>query len=79
MVEDICTHVLILDHGQSRFFGPLGELKESYLSTEESASLENIFFLATQTRLHGAPDDSSPAGDEIRAQDTVSATRYRGL
>lgn len=79
MVEDICTHVLILDHGQSRFFGRLGELKASYLSTEESASLENIFFLATQTRRNGSSEDASTVVDEIRSQEMVSVTRCRRM
>ncbi len=48
MVEDICTHILILDTGKQKFFGTLGDLKKQYLREEQNATLEKIFFLATQ-------------------------------
>ena len=48
MVEDICTHVLIIDAGQQRFCGTFDELKETFVSSEPAASLEQIFFLATE-------------------------------
>ena len=47
MVEDLCTHILILNRGRQRFFGPLAELRENFLTAEQEASLERIFFLAT--------------------------------
>ncbi|MCA8998938.1 MAG: ABC transporter ATP-binding protein [Planctomycetaceae bacterium] len=47
MVEDICTHVLILKQGHVRFSGPIDDLKASYLSTQDQATLEQIFFHAT--------------------------------
>jgi ABC-2 type transport system ATP-binding protein len=47
MVEDICTHVLILTRGEQRFFGRLDELREVYGVGSDDATLENIFFLAT--------------------------------
>ena len=47
MVEDLCTHVLILAGGVERFFGPLGELRTSYDHVDAAASLEDIFFAAT--------------------------------
>ncbi len=50
MVEDICTHVLILNAGKSRFFGSLDELKETFVTSEHEATLEQIFFLATEDR-----------------------------
>jgi ABC-2 type transport system ATP-binding protein len=48
MVEDICTHVLILDQGQQRFCGPIGELRSRFACEEQDASLEDIFFRATE-------------------------------
>ena len=48
MVEDICTHVLILKQGQQRFFGTLAELKSLFTASCDSASLEQIFFHATE-------------------------------
>ncbi len=46
MVEDICTHVLILEKGQKQFFGSLEELKQSFSdsSADESRTLEEIYF-----------------------------------
>jgi ABC-2 type transport system ATP-binding protein len=47
MVEDLCTHVLILDRGVQRFCGPLAELRNSFDDVDADASLEEIFFAAT--------------------------------
>ncbi|MCR9201844.1 MAG: ABC transporter ATP-binding protein [Planctomycetaceae bacterium] len=46
MVEDICTHILLLGGGQQRFFGTVDELRLEF-ADHGSASLEQIFFLAT--------------------------------
>ena len=55
MVEDLCTHILILNSGRQRFFGTLAKLKESFLSEEQQLSLERIFFLATSSSESPAP------------------------
>lgn len=47
LVEDICTHLLILSKGQRRFFGPLGELRSAFSEISGDASLEEVFFHAT--------------------------------
>jgi len=47
MVEDLCTHVLILDQGVQRFCGSLDELRETFDRDDADASLEEIFFAAT--------------------------------
>ena len=47
MVEDLCTHVLILADGLQRFFGPVDELRTSFDHIDSAASLEDIFFAAT--------------------------------
>lgn len=49
MVEDICSHILMLDQGQTRFSGPIGDLRSRFLADDADASLENIFFMATDT------------------------------
>ena len=57
MVEDICTHVLILDQGRSRFWGTLEQLRVEFGSNDdvatqqdksdlENSSLERAFFTA---------------------------------
>jgi ABC-2 type transport system ATP-binding protein len=49
MVEDLCTHVLILDRGVQRFWGRLDELRTTFDRAREAASLEEIFFAATSS------------------------------
>jgi ABC-2 type transport system ATP-binding protein len=47
IVEDICTHVLILNAGQERFCGTLDEFRSTFAVDNENASLEQAYFLAT--------------------------------
>ena len=47
MVEDLCTHVLILAGGTQRFCGPLDELRRRFDTEESVTRLEEIFFAAT--------------------------------
>jgi len=47
MVEDICTHVLILQQGSQRFFGTMQDLKAEFAETTDDQTLEDIFFQAT--------------------------------
>lgn len=49
MVEDLCTHVLILAGGVQRFFGPIDELRTSFEHMDAAARLEDMFFAATST------------------------------
>jgi ABC-2 type transport system ATP-binding protein len=49
MVEDLCSHVLILDHGTQRFFGPIEELRVCFEHVDADASLEDIYFAATSS------------------------------
>ena len=48
MVEDICSHVLILKQGQQRFAGTIKELKSLFTADCDKATLEQIFFQATE-------------------------------
>ena len=47
LVEDICSHLLILDRGQSRYWGPTGEVRATFADIGDDATLEEIFFHAT--------------------------------
>jgi ABC-2 type transport system ATP-binding protein len=47
MVEDLCTHVLILTGGVQRYFGPMDELRTSFDQENTASSLEDVFFAAT--------------------------------
>jgi ABC-2 type transport system ATP-binding protein len=41
VIEEVCSHVAILDRGRRRFFGPIDELRASAASDD---TLEEIFF-----------------------------------
>jgi ABC-2 type transport system ATP-binding protein len=47
MVEDLCTHLLILARGQSLFCGTLEQARTRFPQMSGQASLEEIFFHAT--------------------------------
>jgi ABC-2 type transport system ATP-binding protein len=49
MVEDICTHVLILQAGHTRFFGTVGDLQCRFAPGRGERSLEEMFFLAVRS------------------------------
>ena len=53
MVEDICTHVMILEEGQQKFYGDLNELKSQFQHADD-ASLEEIFFQTVGHTVQGA-------------------------
>jgi ABC-2 type transport system ATP-binding protein len=70
MVEDICSHVLVLDAGLCKFFGPLAEFRDRFLDQENSnaASLENAFFSAlSEVEQQIAPDVVTIAIPEMPA------------
>ena len=50
MVEDICTHVLVLNSGRRKFFGELDELRKRFQVGDDknidASSLEQAFFSA---------------------------------
>jgi ABC-2 type transport system ATP-binding protein len=47
LVEDLCTHLLILDHGRRIFFGPVEQARLAFPNVSGDASLEDMFFRAT--------------------------------
>lgn len=47
LVEDLCTHLLILDHGRRIFFGPVEDARLAFASVSGNPSLEEMFFRAT--------------------------------
>jgi ABC-2 type transport system ATP-binding protein len=48
LVEDLCTHLLILHRGQQLFCGPIAEARAAYAGMDADASLEDVFFRATE-------------------------------
>ncbi len=53
LIEDLCTHLLILSQGQSLFCGTMEQARMMYPELGDGTSLEEIFFRATS----GAPDE----------------------
>ena len=47
MVEDICTHLLVLEQGEMKFFGTAAELRLAYAANQSDCTLESIFLRAT--------------------------------
>lgn len=48
LIENLCTHLLILRHGESLFYGTLQEAKSRYGELSEDVSIEDVFFKATE-------------------------------
>ena len=48
LVEDLCTHLLILHRGQQLFCGPIAEARAAFSGMDADASLEEVFFRATE-------------------------------
>lgn len=48
LVNDLCTHLLIVHHGRSLFFGPVDEARAAFAGINPDASLEEVFFRATE-------------------------------
>lgn len=47
MIETVCTHVLVLERGQTKFCGPMVDFKNQFEADGSPASLEQAFFAAT--------------------------------
>ena len=58
LVEDLCTHLLILERGRSIFCGPMSAARALFADDTGEASLEEVFFRATE----GAPAQRDPQG-----------------
>jgi ABC-2 type transport system ATP-binding protein len=47
LIEDLCTHLLILHHGKRIFVGPVEDAKSAFANVSSDASLDEMFFRAT--------------------------------
>jgi len=52
MIEDVCTHLLVMKAGKAQYFGPTDQLRRCY---PDATSLEQAFFAAT-----GEPETPTP-------------------
>ncbi|MFM8224083.1 MAG: hypothetical protein ACKOJF_34720, partial [Planctomycetaceae bacterium] len=48
LIEDLCTHLLILERGERRYFGPVDQARLQFAGDSQSSSLEDVFFEATE-------------------------------
>jgi ABC-2 type transport system ATP-binding protein len=48
LIEDLCTHLLILHRGRRLFFGRVSEARSAFAQIDTDASLEEVFFRATE-------------------------------
>jgi ABC-2 type transport system ATP-binding protein len=68
LVEDLCTHLLILDRGRQRFCGSVADARERFGAG--GGSLEDVFFRATDVPVDaivaesGSDDAGRPGADE---------------
>ena len=49
VVEDMCSHLLILDRGAKRFCGLINEARRAFSADSSKESLEDIFFRLTES------------------------------
>jgi ABC-2 type transport system ATP-binding protein len=57
LVEDMCSHLLVLHHGRRLYFGPLGDLRASAGDVDPGATLEDIFLRMTEDGAEAAGPD----------------------
>ena len=61
MVEDICSHVMILEKGTRKFFGPIDDLKSTIgaQANDDLQSLEEIYFATMKLLQTSTPAEAS--------------------
>ena len=59
LVEEICSHILIVKNGKKIIHGPLDEIRKQFLEQSGSTNLEELFFRATGEATSGT--DAPPA------------------
>lgn len=48
LVEDLCSHLLVLQNGKRRYSGPMDHARVTYAKEELGATLEDVFFRITE-------------------------------
>ena len=60
LVEGLCTHLLILHHGERLFFGRVEDARSTFAAVSGDTSLEELFFRATEGHTPTLSTTSSP-------------------
>ena len=60
LVEEICSHLLILKQGRMVAHGTLEDVRRRFAESTPDASLEEVFFRATDGQASGTPPESAP-------------------
>lgn len=66
MIEDVCTHLLVMQDGRAQYFGDANQLRIQY---PNASSLEEAYFEATQTCLS---ENGMVDRDTQESRETVS-------
>ena len=75
LVEEICSHILILKEGRKIIHGTLGEITQKFSAEAGDASLEEVFFRATEGARNAAAPEAPPPRNEARSQ-PISIRRH---
>ncbi len=49
LVESLCTHLLVLHHGQCQCFGSMEEVLKMFVQAKDNVTLEDVFFSITHS------------------------------
>ena len=55
LVENLCSHLLVLDVGECRRFGPMAEVLQDVDQSQGDSALEAAFFAITRDGQAGSP------------------------
>ena len=72
LVEDLCSHLLIVQQGQQRFYGTVAEARTAFACQNADASLEEVFFRATEEAV--AKSSDPVPGDDASSTDAGVTT-----
>jgi ABC-2 type transport system ATP-binding protein len=64
MIEDVCTHVLVMQGGHARYFGAASDLRQHYPNAN---CLEEAYFAATERTQNVPVSFATPVADTIGA------------
>ena len=58
LVEDLCSHLLIINKGQALYSGPMADARKAFAGLDGDASLEEVFFHATEGTANAGASES---------------------